>query len=158
MNTPAAHTTPASASTAHGLNQQVAHRTESAPSPQAWRLAHASLVFVWLWTAAVSLWEFHGTSQQLLAQLAPYPSWASQGVIASGALADVLIGLWLWRRPSRAACATAAAVMAVMTGLATLLQPDLWLHPLGPLSKNLPIAALLCLLWQRATPPQAQSH
>ena len=30
-----------------------------------------------------------------------------------------------------------------MTAAATLLQPALWLHPLGPLLKNLPIAALL---------------
>jgi hypothetical protein len=33
-----------------------------------------------------------------------------------------------------------------------LLQPALWLHPLGPLLKNLPIAALLWHLYRRATP------
>ena len=31
-------------------------------------------------------------------------------------------------------------------------QPDLWLHPLGPLSKNLPIAAALWVLWQSTRP------
>ena len=138
-----------------------AHHAPAAPAPPisspAWRAAHASLVFVWLWTAVVSLWELHGTSQQLLTALAPYPSWVTQGLIIAGAAADLAIGLWLWWRPGRAAYATAATLMGVMTLLATVLAPDLWLHPLGPLSKNLPIAALLWLLWQR-TPRAAPAR
>ena len=130
---------------------QAAPPTHAITAP-AWRVAHASLVFVWLWTAFVSLWEFHGSSQQLLAALATYPAWVTQGLIISGAAVDLLIGLWLWLRPGRAAYATAGLVMGLMTLLATLLQPDLWLHPLGPLSKNLPIAALLFLLWQSSLP------
>jgi hypothetical protein len=39
-----------------------------------------------------------------------------------------------------------------MTITATVLLPALWLHPLGPLSKNLPIAAALYLLWQSSKP------
>ena len=130
---------------------QAAPPTRAITTP-AWRVAHASLVFVWLWTAFVSLWEFHGSSQQLLAAIAAYPAWVTQGLILSGAAVDLLIGLWLWLRPGRAAYATAGWVMGLMTLLATALQPDLWLHPLGPLSKNLPIAALLFLLWQSSLP------
>ena len=131
--------------------QQAAPPKHAITAP-AWRAAHASLVFVWLWTAFVSLWEFHGSSQQLLAAIAAYPAWVTQGLILSGAAVDLLIGLWLWLRPGRAAYATAGWVMGLMTLLATALQPDLWLHPLGPLSKNLPIAALLFLLWQSSLP------
>jgi hypothetical protein len=36
-----------------------------------------------------------------------------------------------------------------MTAVATFLQPALWLQPLGPLLKNLPIAALLWHLYGR---------
>lgn len=36
--------------------------------------------------------------------------------------------------------------MLLMTFTATLLVPALWLHPLGPLTKNLPIAVALLLL------------
>lgn len=117
-------------------------------TPAAWRALRSSLVFVWLWTAAVSLWEFHGLSVQLLSPIGAYPKWISHGLIAGGALVDVLIGAWLWWRPGRAAYAVAGLAMAVMTALATALSPGLWLHPLGPLSKNLPIAAALYLLWQ----------
>ncbi len=42
--------------------------------------------------------------------------------------------------------------MSAMTLAATVLQPGLWLHPLGPLLKNLPIAALLWHLYRRASP------
>ena len=133
------------------VGQTVNQATRPITAP-AWRAAHASLVFVWLWTAFVSLWEFHGSSQQLLAAIAAYPAWVTQSLIISGAVVDLLIGLWLWLRPGRAAYATAGWVMGLMTLLATALQPDLWLHPLGPLSKNLPIAALLFLLWQSSLP------
>ena len=68
-----------------GLTAPPAHAT-TAP---AWRVAHASLVFVWLWTAFVSLWEFHGSSQQLLAAIATYPAWVTQGLIISGAAVDL---------------------------------------------------------------------
>ena len=141
----------ATAGPALGLAAAPAH----AITTPAWRAAHASLIFVWLWTAFVSLWEFQGKSQELLAALAPYPAWLMQGLILSGAAVDLLIGLWLWLRPGRAAYATAGVVMGLMTLLATALQPDLWLHPLGPLSKNLPIAALLFVLWQGARPTRS---
>ena len=36
--------------------------------------------------------------------------------------------------------------MLVMTALASVLDPSLWLHPLGPLTKNVPIAAALWVL------------
>jgi hypothetical protein len=34
----------------------------------------------------------------------------------------------------------------VLTAIATLLLPSLWLDPLGPLTKNVPIAAALWVL------------
>ena len=43
-------------------------------------------------------------------------------------------------------------MMIVMTLVGTVLQPALWLHPLGPLLKNLPIAAMLWFLLQATNP------
>ena len=116
------------------------------PLPVA-RLLRNSLVAVWLITAAVSVWELHGQSRDLLAGLPPgwnTPGWAT-ALILGGAAADTALGLWMAWRPGRAAYAAALLLMAVMTVLATVIQPSLWLHPLGPLLKNLPIlAAVLC--------------
>lgn len=115
---------------------------------KAFQVLRYSLVAVWLCTGVVSLFEWHGQSTALLrtAGMTP-PAWDGW-LIASGAALDLLIGLWLLCKPSRAAYATAFAAMLVMTIAASLLLPDLWLHPLGPLSKNLPIAAALWCLMQ----------
>jgi hypothetical protein len=40
--------------------------------------------------------------------------------------------------------------MLGMTVVATVMQPTLWLHPLGPLTKNVPIAVVLWILMRRS--------
>ena len=39
------------------------------------------------------------------------------------------------------------ALIAGYTVLVTLFLPEYWLHPYGPISKNLPIMAVIALLW-----------
>ena len=115
-------------------------------------LLRYSLVFVWLTTALVSVWELQGQSLQLLAGLDDSTPWLKPALILSGALVDLVLGLWLWLRPGRTAYRLALAAMLLMTGVATAIDPSLWLHPLGPLTKNVPIAALLLVLARTATP------
>ena len=115
------------------------------------RLLRLSLVAVWLFTAVASIVELNGQSRQVLAAAGiASPQWLVQGLIVGGAAADLAVGIALWRWPGRASYAAALALMLVMTLVATVLQPGLWLHPLGPLLKNIPIAALLWHLYRRA--------
>ena len=117
------------------------------------RLLRLSLVAVWLFTAFASIVELNGQSSQVLAEAGIVsPPWLVQLLIFGGAAADLAIGLAIWLRPGRASCLAALGLMLLMTVVATVLQPTLWLHPLGPLLKNLPIAALLWHLYRRATP------
>ncbi len=116
------------------------------------RWLRRSLAFVWLWTAFVSLWEWHGQSMALLAQLPDALAPLKPALIGTGALADALIGLWLLWRPGRAAYLTALMMMVLMTVLATWIDPAWWLHPFGPLAKNVPLAAALLVLWHSARP------
>ena len=112
-----------------------------------------SLVAVWLFTAVASLVERNGQSRDVLAAAGiASPEWWVRGLIVGGAAADLAVGIALWRWPGRASYAAAFALMLGMTAVATVLQPGLWLHPLGPLLKNIPIAALLWHLYRRATP------
>ena len=119
------------------------------------RLLRASLVVVWLATAVVSVWELHGQSRELLAGLPTawaggHAPWLPTAIILAGATADAVLGLWLALRPGRKAYGAALLMM-----LATAIQPAWWLHPFGPLTKNLPIAAILWVLLQdEATSPQ----
>jgi hypothetical protein len=117
------------------------------------RLLRLSLVTVWLFTALASVVELNGQSRQVLAAAGiASPPWLVQLLIVGGAAADLVIGLALWWRPGRASYLAAFALLLLMTAVATFLQPTLWLHPLGPLLKNLPIAALLWHLYRRTTP------
>ncbi len=108
-----------------------------------------SLVFVWLWTAAVSVWELQGQSRNLLLAGGIADAGVANVLVLAGAALDVLLGLWLWLRPSRPVYLLALAAMVLLTLVATVLSPSLWLHPLGPLSKNIPIAAMLWVLARR---------
>lgn len=124
-------------------------------------LLRTSLVVVWLATALVSVWELHGQSRELLAGLPTAwtegrASWLPTAIILAGAAADAVLGLWLALRPGRKAYWAALLLMASMTLLATALHPAWWLHPFGPLTKNLPIAAILWVLLQDTTtlPPK----
>ena len=136
----------------------------TAPLLPALRALHASLVLLWLGTAIASALDDAGWSglQHAGARLLQdagitSPTWQT-GVIWSGLLADLAVGLWLLRglwHPGRAAYAAALVLMAAMTVVGTVLQPALWLHPLGPLLKNLPIAAALWVLWSAHAPAAA---
>lgn len=117
------------------------------------QLLRASLVVVWLATGVVSVWELHGQSRELLAGLPTawaggHAPWLPTAIILAGAAADAVLGLWLALRPGRKAYGAALLMMLIMTLLATAIQPAWWLHPFGPLTKNLPIAAILWVLLQ----------
>lgn len=119
-------------------------------TPRHRRWARASLVGLWLGTAVVSLLGWDGISRELLVGTPLPPAWHGPA-IAAGSAADALLGLALWRWDRPWVYRACLALLAVMTLVATVLQPALWLHPLGPLSKNLPLAALLLVL-QDLTP------
>ena len=105
-----------------------------------------SLVLVWFCTALVSFLGLEGRSvalfQGTMLEGSPLIPW----LIWSGIVVDVALGLALCLRPSRPTYLAALGVMLLMTAVATVLSPGLWLDPLGSLTKNIPIAAILIVL------------
>ncbi len=101
------------------------------------------LVFVWLATAVVSVVELEGQSSELLKQAGWSDPLAIRVAILVGAGVDLVLGLGMALRPGRGIYLMALAMMVLMTVAATVLTPTLWLHPLGPLTKNIPLAACL---------------
>ncbi len=128
------------------------HRLRQVPPSQ--RTMHLSLIAVWLGTALVSAIEHRGLSVQVLADAGIHDARWQTFLIWSGLLADLAVGLALWLLPGRKSYLVALLLMAAMTVLATALQPTLWLHPLGPLLKNLPIAAMLLHLMSAPVTPK----
>lgn len=106
-----------------------------------------TLAFLWIWTGIVSAGLAPLAAS--LALLAPLG--LSEGVglalIFGGAGLDVLLGSLLligWRVPLVGTLQL--LLMAAYTGLVTLFLPDLWLDPLGAISKNLPVATATLVL------------
>ena len=109
------------------------------------RVLHASLITVWLGTTVVSALEARGQSLQLMQQAnVQHPIWQAIGIWGGIAL-DAALGVAMLLHPRRATWIAALIAMGAMTVVATVLAPTLWLH-LGPLLKNLPIAAMLWVL------------
>lgn len=110
------------------------------------QLARFSLIAVWLWTALVSGQQAQGLCTQLLQANAAISPWLYPWIIWGGAGVDLLLGLLMWLRPARWVYLAALGMTLAMTLIGTWVDPALWLHPLGPLSKNLPILALLWIV------------
>lgn len=110
------------------------------------KLLRYCLVFVWLVTAFVSIWESEGMSLALLKDAGlNQPAFVNLAIYGGSGI-DMLLGIAMLFKPSQRVYQAALAVMFLMTLIATIFAPQLWLHPLGPLTKNVPIAFILFIL------------
>lgn len=107
-----------------------------------------SLAFVWLVTAWVSAVEWRGQSADLLKATGVTDALWIDILVWGGVALDALLGLALGLTASTCIYWLALISMVVMTIAASLMLPSLWLHPLGPLLKNIPIAIMLWTLIQ----------
>jgi uncharacterized protein YbjT (DUF2867 family) len=111
-------------------------------------LLKLSLAFVWVWTAVASLWLYpREASYELLARTG-VPA-ALQSLFLYGAIAlDFGFGIaTLALRGQRMLWAGQMILIALYTIVITVRLPEFWFHPYGPLSKNLPMLAVLCMLY-----------
>ena len=125
-------------------------RTALAVMLPALRLALAAL---WIWTGIVSLGVYPvERSYELLAGVGLHGATATVALYGA-ALLDLALGvftLWLpapWRHLRRWVWLAQLALIAGYTTIITIFLPEYWLHPYGPISKNLPIMAAIGLLW-----------
>lgn len=102
-----------------------------------------SLVALWWGTAVVSTIGWDGVSHDLVRAAGWVPEAMVSLLVAGGIAIDLLIGGWLALRPGPQACRAGLIVVVIFTLLASVMVPGEWLHPLGPLLKNLPTAALM---------------
>ncbi|ARP93838.1 SDR family oxidoreductase [Bordetella genomosp. 13] len=113
-------------------------------------LLRGAVAFVWLWTAAVSLGLYPISNSLDLLRRTGMPEALALPALYGAALLDLCFGVltlawrgtrrrWLW-----------LAQMALILGytlIITVRLPEFWLHPYGPLSKNVPMLAVLVLLY-----------
>jgi uncharacterized protein YbjT (DUF2867 family) len=109
----------------------------------------AALAVMWIWTGIVSfgLYPVQG-SLALLARVGLQGPAAWVALYGAAAL-DIAVGvltLALPRRWRRGLWTVQLLLIAGYTVLITIFLPEYWLHPYGPITKNLPILAAIALL------------
>ena len=99
------------------------------------------LTLYWIATGLIALgpgWQ----AGELYVQAAHLGAFGAAAII-TGASIDIAVGLAIaFRTTARAGLYAAAAVSVVYMAAATILLPRLWLDPLGPMIKILPVLAL----------------
>ena len=112
--------------------------------------AKISLAFLWIFTGLTSLFFAPDIGYEILerggvtGQLADF-------CLVSGALADIFIGLWVLSNKFQRLCFfVQVGIILIFTLLLTIIAPAFWLHPFGPVTKNIPIMVLIWLIYSKS--------
>lgn len=120
-------------------------------------LVTVAIALMWLITAYVSWFAWpHAESRSWLAACGVPPAWQETMLLAAS-VTDAAIGVLLLLRPRRWLWAAQLALVGGYTAMLSVFLPEFWRHPFGPLSKNLPLLALMLLMW-RASPVTNQEE
>lgn len=112
------------------------------------RVTRVALAAIWLVTAALSFGLYPLEDSLVLVQDLNLPRDYAVFVVYAGAALDFVMGVLTLTWPRRLLWLAQMAVICTYTLLATVLVPEYWLHPFGPLLKNLAVLALLWLLYR----------
>lgn len=107
-----------------------------------------SVSFIWLWSGISSLisWD---ESNRLMREIGANDMYATL-FIYLGSFADIILGLWILGKKHRKKVLVFQILFIVTYSLIlTVLAPYYWLHPLGVLSKNIPLIALSFYMYQK---------
>lgn len=111
-----------------------------------------AIAALWIWTGIVSLGLYRVQDSYALLEQAAVPTSLQPWALHAAALLDIAIGMlllplrhqaWIWRLQ--------LLVIAGYTLIITIFLPQFWLHPYGPISKNIPLLLILYLLQLGAT-------
>lgn len=110
-------------------------------------LMRAAVAIVWIWTGIVSLGVYPVEASYALLARVGLTGAAAAAALYGAALLDLAFGIgiyalrdrtWLWRAQ--------IALIVGYTIIITLFLPEQWLHPYGPILKNLPLLVAILLL------------
>ena len=109
-------------------------------------LLRMALALVWIVTGILSLGLYPvAGSLDLLSQVGLNGTLAVAALYSS-AMLDIVLGMLTLLFPGRALWRLQIGLIVVYTVIITLFLPQFWLHPFGPVLKNIPIIAILLAL------------
>lgn len=110
------------------------------------RLALFSLSILWIFTGITSFYFSPEIGYEILAK-AGIKDFTAELLLVSGSILDILIGFWLLSKYQLKWCLKfQISVIISYSILLSFIAPEFWLHPFGPITKNLPIIALILVL------------
>jgi hypothetical protein len=123
--------------------------------PHLERICRISLSILWLFTAATSFLWGRASGYDILAQhniSGEIADWC----INAGSILDAIIGLWLLVNYQTQWCYKIQIIVILSYSvLLSFIAPDFWLHPFGPITKNIPILALIYVLHESSNSSKA---
>jgi uncharacterized protein YbjT (DUF2867 family) len=111
-------------------------------------LVTVAMALLWLITAYVSWFGWPRADSMAWLAACGVPAGAQQPMLLAASLADAAVGVLLLLYPRRWVWALQLALVGGYTAIMSVCLPGFWLHPFGPLSKNLPLLALMLLMWR----------
>jgi len=116
-------------------------------------IARLALACLWIVTGLLSLGIYPVQSSYALLQRAGVPPELQPLALYGAALLDIALGLLaLSPRRTRRLWAAQGGLILGYTAIISWKLPEFWLHPYGPILKNLPLLALLWLLYELERP------
>ena len=111
-------------------------------------LLRLSVALVWIVTGIVSLGIYPVEQSYELLARSGVPAGLRPLALHGAALLDLALGIaTLALRPRRWLWLAQIALIAAYTAIISVRLPEYWLHPYGPILKNLPMLAVLWLLY-----------
>ncbi|RZL03432.1 MAG: SDR family oxidoreductase [Rubrivivax sp.] len=109
-------------------------------------LLRLSLAVVWLVSGIVSLGLYPVQDSLAMLTRVGIPSALAPWMLYAASATDIVLGLATLAWPRRRLWLAQTALVLGYTAVITLRLPELWLHPFGPIVKNLPFLAALLML------------
>lgn len=111
-------------------------------------LLRYSIAIVWIWTGIVSFGLYPREESFSLLARTGVPASLAPFMLYGAAALDLLLGTaTLFMRRRRWLWLAQIALILAYTIIITLKLPEFWLHPYGPILKNLPMLAALYMLY-----------
>ncbi|MEH6348244.1 MAG: DoxX-like family protein [Bermanella sp.] len=108
--------------------------------------AKLSLSFLWIFTGITSIYFSSETGYEILAQ-GGITGLSAKTLLTSGSVMDIVLGVWILTHFYTRWCyITQLAIIIIYSFLLSYIAPEFWLHPFGPITKNLPIIALILFM------------
>lgn len=110
-------------------------------------LLRLSIAFTWLSAGLVSAFFYPAAQSYAMLQTLGASDWIAPLLLYSAAGLDCVLGLaTLSTRWVRLAGMMQIAIMLLYTVIITMFLPEYWLHPFGPVVKNLPLLAATLIM------------